>query len=596
MSNTIVVVIGNIKEYDATFDNFKKNVIDELKADLCLCAPYDNYSNNSFFKFAKHIFLYDEQENSEAVLDYAYVTLSKNNPKYERLENINALNGKVPYPKHSTENITYYGDFETIDNFNNFDDDEVIVHTKNFHDYSWRNQVYGIKYSDNSNLVSQENVITYKKPLHWKEIFTLNGYLFKDDTLFYYWFLLKNLTENGLINKYERFVITQGDFIFDLPHPNLAFMNENCIWIPDCKQCIGSAYKHVVLSKNYIKKYLSLFANIILQSNDYFKDLQKFNRLDFDLLVKFYLDKTNILHNVKEYPYLIHSLETRKNINEFYQKNSFVSVRKSYNIKTPIKLSELDSSILSEFSKDLQIMYIDSYTDGSKSNSYDQIPDICKKYMNYSNSNFELKWSKEMIDEMIQCCDNLEYEKLSPNDYPKSSLQFVEVFKKYVNISGKNCLVLGSISPWIECLLLHFDAKHVTTLDYIIPECDYKIETLSIDNYKKEMKYDVILSFSSLEHDGLGRYGDPINPDGDIDACIEAYTMLNPGGIFICGIPIGEGTIEGNGHRIYNKKRLDKLFSLFSEFIGSVNYQTLNEELNFSGSSWKNQPIFVYKK
>ena len=216
--------------------------------------------------------------------------------------------------------------------------------------------------------------------------------------------------------------------------------------------------------------------------------------------------------------------------------------------------------------------------------------------MNYSNSNFELKWSKEMIDEMIQCCDNLEYEKLSPNDYPNSSLQFVEVFKKHVNVSGKNCLVLGSISPWIECILLHFNAKHVTTLDYIIPECDYKINTLSMDNYKKEMKYDVILSFSSLEHDGLGRYGDPINPDGDIDACIEAHTMLNPDGIFICGIPIGEGTIEGNGHRIYNKKRVDKLFSLFSEFIGSVNYQTFNEELNFSGSNWKNQPIFVYKK
>ena len=117
-----------------------------------------------------------------------------------------------------------------------------------------------------------------------------------------------------------------------------------------------------------------------------------------------------------------------------------------------------------------------------------------------------------------------------------------------------------------------------------------------MDNYKKEMKYDAIISFSSLEHDGLGRYGDPINPNGDIDACIEVYSMLNKEGYFICGIPIGDGCIEGNFHRIYNKKRLDKLFCLFHNYIGCVNYQTLDDKLNFTGTNWQNQPIFIYKK
>ena len=201
-----------------------------------------------------------------------------------------------------------------------------------------------------------------------------------------------------------------------------------------------------------------------------------------------------------------------------------------------------------------------------------------------------------MIDEMLECCNNLEYEKLSPNDYPKSSLQFVNVFNKYVDVSGKKCLVLGSISPWIECLLLHFKAESVTTLDYITPECNYKINTLSMENYKHEMKYNIIVSFSSLEHDGLGRYGDPINPNGDIDACTEAYHMLEHNGFFICGIPIGNGNIEGNYHRIYNKKRIDKLFSLFSDFIGSVNYMTFDGNLNFTGNNWQNQPIFIYQK
>jgi len=27
--------------------------------------------------------------------------------------------------------------------------------------------------------------------------------------------------------------------------------------------------------------------------------------------------------------------------------------------------------------------------------------------------------------------------------------------------------------------------------------------------------FDMVFSFSSIEHDGLGRYGDPLNPNGD---------------------------------------------------------------------------------
>ena len=34
---------------------------------------------------------------------------------------------------------------------------------------------------------------------------------------------------------------------------------------------------------------------------------------------------------------------------------------------------------------------------------------------------------------------------------------------------------------------------------------------------------DVIVSFSSLEHDGQGRYGDPLDPDGDLVAMKELY-------------------------------------------------------------------------
>ena len=648
MTKTLVIILSETRAHELTFDSFKKNVIDELNADLCVCIgvkPDYDY-NNPFYKLAKYKFMIDEPEDYGDAFEYAYNILCENRAKYEKLENINSLYGKIKNPKQSTENVTYYGNTENITNLDILNDNEIIIHTKDFPDELWKNQVYGNNNSDNNNFISQENIITYKKPLYWREFLKIKDQFLggiKDRynehpgsagiLIYFRWFLLKSLINNKIIDKYDRFIITRSDFIYQLPHPKVELMNENCIWIPDCEHYYGYTDRHVVLSKNNIESYLNILNNLVLRSNEYFIKMKNHSEWNLEKLIKFHLEQNNVLHLVKEFPYVMYSVrningstrwrggeysnelgyyikyeteyekssyykkefeQSGLNIHDFYKR--FINIRKNYNINTPVKLNTIDISIINEFENDLKFIDIHGFINGVNSNSYNQIPDICKKFMKYNNNNYELKWSTEMIDTMLECCNNLKYKKLSPNDYPNCSLQFVEVFNKFINLSGKKCLVLGSISPWVECLLLHFNAENVTTLDYITPECNYKINTLSIDNYKKEMKYDVIISFSSLEHDGLGRYGDPINPNGDIDACIEAYSMLNNDGYFICGIPIGNGVIQGNYHRIYNKKRISKLFSLFKNFIGSVNYQTFDEKLNYTGNDWQNQPIFIYKK
>ena len=648
MSKILVIILSETRASELTFDNFKKNVIDELKADLCLCIginPGYDY-NNPFYKLAKYKFTYDEPDDFGDAFEYAYNTISSNRDKYETLKNINALYGKIQNPHDFNHNVNYYGKNDNILNFDNFNDDEIVMHTNNFPDDLWKNQVFGIKHSDNNNLISQKNVITYKKPLYWREFLKIKNQFLggvKDIyhehpgsagiLIFFRWFLLKKLVENDLIKEYDRFIITRSDYIYQLPHPKVELMNENCIWIPDSEHYCGYTDRHAVLSKNNIIKYLNILNNLVLRSNEYFMKMRTKNDWNLEQLIKFHLEENNVLHLVKEFPYVMYTVRNLNgttrwsegtyssdlgyyikyqteydksnyymnefeksglNIDEFYK--GYINIRKKYNIKTPIPLNTIDLSIINQFQEDFEFININGFIDGLNSNSYDQVPDICKNYMNFINNNWKIKWSNEMIDKMLEYCNNLEYNKLSPNDYPKSSLQFVEIFNKFINLSKKKCLVLGSISPWIECLMLHFNAESVTTLDYIKPICNYKINTISMSDYKKEMKYDVVISYSSLEHDGLGRYGDPINPNGDIDSCIEAYSMLNEEGYFICGIPIGYGCIEGNFHRIYNEKRLDKLFSLFSNYIGSVNYQTLDKNLNFTENNWKNQPIFIYKK
>jgi hypothetical protein len=181
MSKTIVIVLSETRASELTFDSFKKNVIDELNADLCICIgvkPDYNY-DDPFYKLAKYKFTYNEPNDFGDAFEYAYNMISQNKQKYEYLHNINAMYGKIKNPHDSRENITYYGDNnECLTNINNFTDEAIVIHTEDFSDKSWKNKIYGIKNNNNINLVSQENVITYKKPLYWREFLKLNGQLF----------------------------------------------------------------------------------------------------------------------------------------------------------------------------------------------------------------------------------------------------------------------------------------------------------------------------------------------------------------------------------------------------------------------------------
>lgn len=68
--------------------------------------------------------------------------------------------------------------------------------------------------------------------------------------------------------------------------------------------------------------------------------------------------------------------------------------------------------------------------------------------------------------------------------------------------------------------------------------------------------FNVIINISTLEHVGLGRYGDPIDPDGDIKAMLRLRNWLRLFGRHILTVPIGVDAVIGHYHRVYGKKRL----------------------------------------
>ncbi len=65
----------------------------------------------------------------------------------------------------------------------------------------------------------------------------------------------------------------------------------------------------------------------------------------------------------------------------------------------------------------------------------------------------------------------------------------------------------------------------------------------------------------TVEHIGLGRYGDEIDPVGDIKAMKELERVLAPGGNLLFVVPIGKPKIEFNAHRIYSYSQVISSFS-----------------------------------
>jgi len=64
-----------------------------------------------------------------------------------------------------------------------------------------------------------------------------------------------------------------------------------------------------------------------------------------------------------------------------------------------------------------------------------------------------------------------------------------------------------------------------------------------------------IASLSSLhvvEHVGLGRYGDPLNPEGSRQALRELARVLAPGGRLYLSVPVGRGRVCFNAHRVFD--------------------------------------------
>lgn len=180
------------------------------------------------------------------------------------------------------------------------------------------------------------------------------------------------------------------------------------------------------------------------------------------------------------------------------------------------------------------------------------------------------RWSSELVDEKVALAA---LGKLEGNYGTTETNYLRRALRRAPGISGGRVLVIGSENPWVEACVLEAGASSVVTLEYGKIYSEHaRITTLTPIEFQHQFlagelgTFDSIVTFSSVEHSGLGRYGDALNPWGDVLEIARASCVCRAGGSLVLAVMCGnshctQDMMEFNLHRKYGSLRWPYLAS-----------------------------------
>ncbi len=118
----------------------------------------------------------------------------------------------------------------------------------------------------------------------------------------------------------------------------------------------------------------------------------------------------------------------------------------------------------------------------------------------------------------------------------------------------------------------HLDFPCMLSAHYPIEFYDYRPANVKLDNLKclrgdllnlhfEDNSVHSLSCMHVLDHPGLGRYGDPLDYDGDLKAIKELQRVLAKGGNFLYVVPVGKPKIKFNASRIFGYRQTLEYFN-----------------------------------
>ncbi len=161
------------------------------------------------------------------------------------------------------------------------------------------------------------------------------------------------------------------------------------------------------------------------------------------------------------------------------------------------------------------------------------------------------------------------------NLYPclKDKTSFTPIDQHYIYHPAWAARILAKTKPSFHVdisSILHFGS--IISAFIPIKFYDYRPATLHLSNYESSFVDLKKLSFESdsieslscmhtIEHIGLGRYGDTLDLNGDLTSIHELKRVLKSEGNLLFVTPVGNPRIEFNAHRIYSYEQIITYFS-----------------------------------
>ena len=153
---------------------------------------------------------------------------------------------------------------------------------------------------------------------------------------------------------------------------------------------------------------------------------------------------------------------------------------------------------------------------------------------------------------------------------------------------------------------MNIDVFDIRPIKNDIPGIQFKIVDLMNPNESlySENKYDSVSCLHTIEHFGLGRYADPINPSGYIVGLRNIVKFLEPNGIFYLSTPIGKERVDFNANRVFNPNTIIEILNTEGLTLEKAiiltqnsNYLEVNQEdlINYANENY-NLGIFIFRK
>lgn len=207
----------------------------------------------------------------------------------------------------------------------------------------------------------------------------------------------------------------------------------------------------------------------------------------------------------------------------------------------------------------------------------------------HETSNGSLTWSKAYWDALMPKIDRL-IDAGEPIGY-SSDPHMMELLRAFP-VAGKSVVVIGSVHPLYEAIVHRMGGIPSTVefrkINHNIPG----LNTYTVEEFKNtDIQFDCGVTISALEHDGLGRYGDPIDPLGDIKTMKSYKKIIKKNGIMFLSVPVGQDAVCWNSHRIYGRNRLPLLLDGW-KVLGYSGFDESLFDLGRLGEDYR-EPVFV---